>query len=483
MEAVQVKEKHPQGLYLLFTVEMWERFSYYGMRGILLLYMLKYLEFSTEDGSRIYGWYTSLVYGFGMFGGYVADRFLGQRRSIFLGGILITLGHFSLAFEPLPFFFGGLALLVVGTGFLKPNISAIVGGLYEKNDPRRDGGFTIFYMGINLGAMFSPLICGTLGEKVGWHYGFAAAGVGMVIGLICYAIGHKKLLGDIGLKPEHKTRDFKELFIIIGVIAIAVALMFLTSMAVAILTMIAVLACYYYYKHINAKKTGGVVDDSKPLTKEEIHRLIVIFVMSFFTIFFWMAFEQAGSSLTLFADRETNRIIPFLNWEFPTSWFQSLNPLFIIILAPFFSKMWIKLAKKNMDPSAPIKFAAGLTLLALAFLTMVFAVMVFEATGNSVGIIWLVLCYFFCTVGELCISPIGLSLVTKLSPFRFVSFMMAIWFMSASAANLFAGLFGGQYDSMDHKLFFLIPVVIAGSSAVVLLLLSKWLKNWMHGVR
>ncbi len=494
---------HPKGLYLLFGVEMWERFSYYGMRALLVLYMTKYFLFSTEKAGTIYGWYTGLVYLTPLLGGYIADRYLGARKCILIGGSLMALGHFAMAVTvgfkisifqdaivtvtPMFFFYSALILLIFGNGFFKPNISTTVGKLYKENDPRRDGGFTIFYMGINLGAFFSPLVCGTLGEKVGWHWGFGMAGVGMVAGLIMYLWGQKRYLGDAGLYPENKPDK-------------------------------------------NVKK--------EPLTKVEKQRIAVIFILAFFVIFFWASFEQAGSSLTLFAEHSTDRggfewarsLWPSSpdatcsqanNWcgggdidkntfldteekscseangwcggadgdksgirdlDFPTSWFQSVNPMIIFILAPFFSIMWIKLAKSNRDPSTPMKFVWGLGLLAIGFVVMVVAGGIVDKSAGKVGVFWLLGAYFMFTVGELCLSPVGLSMVTKLSPVRFGSLMMGTWFGANFLSNLVGGLFAGNYDAMTKSTFFMIPVATAGGAALILLVLTPLLKKWMHGI-
>lgn len=429
---MHIHKNHPKGLFLLFFVEMWERFSYYGMRALLVLYMVKSLDFSTEKSGQVYGWYTGLVYLTPLIGGYIADRYLGQRKCIMIGAILMALGHFVMAFPPLPFFYSALILLIIGNGFFKPNISTVVGSLYDKNDPARDSGFTIFYMGINLGAIFSPLVCGTLGEKLGWHWGFGAAGVGMLLGLAMYMWGQKALLGDKCMYP----------------------------------------AC-------SAKNKD--IDYDKPLTIIEKKRIAVIFIMAFFTIFFWSAFEQAGSSLTLFADRETNRMIPFINWEMPASYFQSFNPLLIVIFAPFFSKAWIRLGEMHKEPSTPIKFVWGLGLLAIGFVVMMAAAAAYQQSG-PVSMLWLFAAYFFHTMGELCLSPVGLSMVTKLSPAKFVSMMMGTWFLSSFAANLVGGIFAGNYDSMNHTTFFMIPTGTALGAALLLILVAPKLKKWMHGI-
>jgi len=433
-EAIANEKRHPRGLYLLFGVEMRDRFSYYGMRSLLVLYMTKQLLFSTEKSGSVYGWYTGLVYLTPLLGGYIADRYLGARKCILIGGTLMALGHFTMAFEPLPFFYSALLLVILGNGIFKPNISTTVGQLYHANDTRRDGGFTIFYMGINLGAMFSPLVCGTLGEKIGWHYGFAAAGVGMVAGLLMYLWGQKRFLGEAGLYPA------------------------------------------------NGPQAGGKAHHQEPLTIEEKHRIAVIFIMAFFVIFFWASFEQAGSSLTLFAEHSTDRMIRVLNWEFPTSWFQAVNPFLILVMAPLFSGMWSRLARKDRDLSTPHKFVLGLSLLAFGFVVMIVAGGIVDKTNAKVGLIWLMAAYFLHTAGELCLSPIGLSMVTKLSPARFGSLMMGTWFGANFLANLFGGLFAGNYDAMGKAYFFSIPVITAGGAEVILLFLSPWLKRWMHGV-
>lgn len=431
---MSLHKNQPKGLFLLFFVEMWERFSYYGMRAILVLYMIKHLMFSTEQAGQLYGWYTGLVYLTPLIGGYIADRYLGQRKCILIGGLLMAAGEFTLAMPSISFFYMALGLLIVGNGFFKPNISTVVGSLYEENDPRRDAGFTIFYMGINLGAFFSPLICGTLGEKVGWHWGFIAAGFGMLLGMTMYVWGQKALLGDKCMLPA-------------------------------------------------SKRTGADAVDNKPLTSIEKQRMAVIFIMVFFCIFFWSAFEQAGSSLTLFADRETNRMISIgsWNWVMPASYFQSINPLIIFMFAPLFSKMWLKLGELGKEPSTPIKFAMGLGMLAVGFVVMIMAAGVYKQSG-PVSIMWLIGAYFFHTMGELCLSPVGLSLVTKLAPAKFASLMMGTWFLSSFAANFVGGFFAGNYDAMDHTLFYMVPTGTAIGAAILLLIITPKLKKWMHGI-
>jgi proton-dependent oligopeptide transporter, POT family len=444
----KLAQGHPGGLYLCFSVEMWERFSFYGMRAILVLFMTKFLMLSTEQAGNLYGWYLGVVYLTPLIGGYIADRYWGMNKAIIFGGLMMALGQFLLAgvafLDPASvsasmmmwLFYISLIVIVLGCGFIKANITAVVGTMYEKNDPRRDGAFTIFYMGINIGAVMAPLVCGTLGENVGWGWGFGSAGLLMLVGVINYLIFNKKLIPAVAFSPAggKKTKD-------------------------------------------------GQAIICEPLTKEERQRVAVIFIMAFFVIFFWSAFEQAGSSLTLFADRQTARDISIFgwNWIIPTSWFQSLNPLFVVILAPFFSGMWVKLAERNIEPSTPFKFVWGLGLLALGFVLMVFAVMSYETYG-AVSMLWLVGVYFIHTMGELCLSPVGLSLVTKLSPARFASLLMGVWFTANFFANLVGGIFAGNYDSMDHTKFFMVPVLTAGGAAILLLVLVKPIRKWMHGV-
>jgi len=482
---MSIHKNHPKGLFLLFFVEMWERFSYYGMRALLVLYMVKYLQFSTEKSGQIYGWYTGMVYFTPLLGGYIADRYLGQRKSIIVGGTLMALGHFAMAFPPIPFFFSALILLIMGNGFFKPNISTVVGQLYEENDPRRDAGFTIFYMGINLGAFFSPLVCGTLGEKVGWHSGFGAARVGMVTGLAMYLWGNKAMLGDKGMKPANPSDKFYVPFVLVGIVLvflIASAFQFsgydikgmIPNYGYALLV-VAVLAGLAYSYAGNSEKST--------LTNIEKQRLAVIFIMVFFTIFFWSAFEQAGSSLTLFADRETDRVLHLFGrtWEMPASYFQSINPLLIFILAPFFSKMWVSMGETGKEPSSPVKFAMGLGLLAIGFVVMIAGAGMYQQSG-PVSVMWLIGAYFFHTLGELCLSPVGLSLVTKLAPVQFGSMMMGVWLMSSFAANFVGGFFAGNYDAMNHTLFYMVPPGSAAGAAIILLLITPKLRKWMHGV-
>ena len=388
-------QKHPKGLYLLFCVEMWERFSYYGMRALLVLYMVQSLMFSTQKAGNIYGWYTGLVYLTPLLGGYLADKYFGQRKCITAGAIFMISGLFLLAFGPKTLFLLSLFLMITANGFIKSNISSILGLLYNDNNKLKDSAFTIFYMGINLGAFLSPLVCGTLAVKYGFEYGFAAAGCGMLLGLISYKLFENKMLGESGLKPVQQ-------------------------------------------------ETSSSTKKTKPLSVAQIQQLISLIILIIFTIPFWVCFEQAGSSLTLFAQYATNRT--FLNHEIPTGYFQALNPFFIIVLAPFMSLLWEKLRQKDKEPTSVEKFAISLFLMTFAYIILSFAGHL--STKGLISPLWLVAGYFIMTLSELCLSPIGLSLVSKLAPKQFLSLTMGFWFLMCFSGNLFAGILGGKYEQV-----------------------------------
>lgn len=438
-------EKQPRGLYLLFGVEMWERFSYYGMRALLVLFLTSATgEFgwTKKDASVLYGWYTGLVYLTGLFGGWVTDRWLGTHRSIIIGSVLIASGHFCLAVPGKGIFFVGLALIVIGTGFHKPIISTMVGNLFKQGDRRRDGAFTIFYMGINVGALLGPLVCGWLAEdsRFGWHWGFAAAGVGMVLGTAVYIALKPRILGTMGDVPAARER------------------------------------------------VDNVVAADKPLTSEERERIAAIAILAFFNIFFWSAFEQAGSSMNFFAQERTSR--DFMGLTIPAAWFQSINSAVLLISAPFFAILWTRLAQRGREPSTPVKFVLALVFVGAGFAFLVVAARLSEG-GDRVSPLWLTAAYAFHTWGELCLSPVGLSMVTKLAPSKLASTMMGLWwtsfFLSDLAAGLIASLteaiekghyftvFGGQAD------FFLIFTIMPILGAVLLLTLTPLLKKLMHG--
>jgi POT family proton-dependent oligopeptide transporter len=481
---------HPRGLYTLFFTEMWERFSYYGMRALLVLFMTTTvaeggLGFDDVIATAIYGIYTAAVYVAALPGGWIADRLLGAQRAVWYGGIIIMLGHFTLAIPAVPTFYLGLMFVVLGTGLLKPNISAIVGELYPRGSSSCTAGFTIFYMGINLGAMFGPLVCSTLGESetFGWHYGFVAAGVGMAFGLTQYRLTQKHL-GAAGLFPDHLRADgrtaaaprFGWLAVGIGVgLVIFTTLLGLAGilsinpvgLAKFSTYLIASIATLYFVYVFSFGRLDSV----------ERKCVWVIVVLVIAEAIFWSGFEQAGSSLNLFAERYTERFV--FGFEIPAGWFQSLNPMFILILSPFFAAMWINLGKRNLDPSIPAKFAFGLIQLGLGFLVM-YGASRFVVNGDSVLPTWLFFTYLLHTTGELCLSPVGLSSISRLAPRRFVSQMMGIWFLGSALGNIIAGLLAGRFnpESMqDMPGLYLQIICIAVGSGLLLLLFTRPIKK------
>lgn len=486
---------HPRGLATLFFTEMWERFSYYGMRALLVLFMTDQimtggLGFTDKTATAIYGLYTAAVYLVALPGGWIADRLMGAQKAVWFGGIIIMAGHFVLAIPSMQAFFLGLVLVVLGTGLLKPNISAIVGELYAAEDPRRDAGFTIFYMGINLGAALGPIICGGLGQSdsFGWHYGFAAAGVGMLFGLIQFkltadSLGEAGLVpatsGDAALDLEKRRKGWIGVWIATAAIAAVVGLALTGTIkvdAVSLATGMTYLICgvaavYFIY-----------VLGFAGLDTIEKKRVVVIMVLFLAAAMFWSGFEQAGSSLNLFAERYTDRMLG--SFEIPASWFQSLNAVFIILLAPLYASAWVWLAKRQMEPSTPFKFALGLIILASGFLTMVAAASI-VAKGDQAMPTWLILTYLLHTMGELTLSPVGLSATTKLAPRRFVGQMMGIWFLAASLGNLIAGLIAGEFDADNVAAMpdqYLQIVFTTGGAGLLLLLLTKPVRKLMGGV-
>ncbi|MGQ0814142.1 MAG: peptide MFS transporter [Gemmatimonadota bacterium] len=446
---------HPRGLSTLFFTEMWERFSYYGIRPLLVLYMSAALldggfGFDRSTASAIVGIYAACVYLASLPGGWIADRWLGLQRAIWYGGVLIALGHLAIALSAAferPAFFIGLILIVFGTGLLKPNISAIVGELYPEGGSRRDAGFSIFYMGINIGALLAPLITGLLGEKVGWHYGFGAAGVGMVAGLITFRLRAGNTLGTMGLQPSGTPAQQRTVKLATGIFLGLVALLVVLAMSGAVTidaiaiaqrmtaVMLTMALLYFAYLVFLAK-----------LTRDEKKRVGVILVLFLFAMIFWSAFEQAPTSLNLFARDYTDRVV--FGWEMPVLWLQSVNSLFVIALAPVFAMIWMRLGERGKDLSSPGKFAIGLFFAGLGFLLMVPAAdMIIDADGAlRVSIWWLTGSYFLQTLGELSLSPVGLSSMTKLAPRAFVGQMMGVWFMAAALGNLIAGLVGGHVN-------------------------------------
>ncbi|GAD79129.1 peptide MFS transporter [Vibrio ezurae] len=433
---------HPRGLFLLFSTELWERFSYYAMRAILVLYLTDTtinggLGWSTKDALDLYGIYTGLVYVTPLIGGWIADNYLGQRKSVIIGGVLMAIGQFSLALPAGAFgidaytsFYLGLTLLILGNGLFKPNISTMVGDLYEEGDNRRDGAFTIFYMGINLGALIAGIAAGSAADAYGWNAGFLVAGIGMMLSVVLQVSLSQSWLGNIGTVPAAK----------------------------------------------QGRQQGAKT--KTPLSKEEFDRLKVILVLGLFVIIFWAGFEQAGGLMNIYTQQYTDRMLG--NFEVPAAWFQSLNPLFIMLLAPLLAAVWVKLGKR--EPTSPVKFAFALFFLSVGFLCMVGAVLQ-QGGDESVktSMIWLVGAYFFHTLGELCISPIGLSMVTKLAPLRLASLMMGAWFGFNAIANYVAGLIGSHVGDFGAMAIFGGIAVAATISGIILLFMSNTLVHWMHG--
>ncbi|WP_428049994.1 peptide MFS transporter [Candidatus Avelusimicrobium caledoniensis] len=449
------KAGHPKGLYMLFAVEMWERFNYYGMRALLSLFMIStVIGFSKATSSRVYGIFTALVYLTPVLGGYLADRYIGKRHSITIGAILMAAGQFTLAsyeiINPIVALATGLTLIIIGNGFFKPNISTIVGELYEPNDVRRDGGFTIFYMGINIGAFFAPFICGFFGEPTDlnnvleaykWKYGFMAAGFGMLIGLVWYLVSQNKYLGHIGLLPATKADKIQD-----------------------------------------PAEVAKAKAAEQPLTQEDWDKIKAIFTFTFFAVFFFTFFEQAGTSLNFFAAEATNLTptLPLIGQiTLKASYFQAINPIFVVLLAPVFAKLWIKLGSK--DPSIPTKFGWGLFLQGIAFAIIAVAASLYQASG-PVSALWLIFMYMFCTMGELCLSPVGLSMVTKLAPVKFMSLFMGIWLMGSFFGNILAGMLASQYESWSLTTLFSVPAIGSMAFGVIMWVMTRKIMRWMHGV-
>ena len=481
-------QRHPRGLATLFFTEMWERFSYYGMRALLVLFMVDGthggMAMTDKIATSVYGVYTACVYLVALPGGWLADRILGAQRALWYGGIIIALGHFTLALPYHASFYFGLVLVVVGTGLLKPNMTTMVADLYPEGGSRRDAGFTIFYMGVNLGATIGPLICSYLGEKFNWHYGFGAAGVGMVLGLVQFRLT-RHTLGTAGLRRGYeKPLNALERWGMIGLVAGVVILLGVcltgmvavnvASVAVVLAWVIVGIAVLFF---ISVYAFGGL----NRIEKERVSVIVVLFVAS---ALFWAGYEQAGSSFNLFADRFTARQLTWVHFEIPAGWFQMLNPIFIIVFAPFFAWLWVRLARRHLDPSIPVKFGLALLLLAAGFLVMIGAAKV-VAAGHQALPFWLATTYLIHTFGELCISPVGLSSVTKLAPRKLAGQMVGIWFLATSLGNLMAGKLAGDFD-VNHLqswpgLYFQIALMPA-ALGVLLILLAKPVKKWMEGV-
>jgi proton-dependent oligopeptide transporter, POT family len=438
---------HPRGLATLFFTEMWERFSYYGMRAFLLFYMVTPvanggLGFTDAEGTSLYGTYTGSAWGAAILGGIVADRMIGQYRSVLYGGILIMLGHLSLVFQAIPFFYAGLALIVIGTGLLKPSVSTLVGSLYPQGDPRRDAGFSIFYMGINSGAMLGPIIAGYIAQKIDWHLGFGCAAIGMALGLVQYVFDKRHLAPALQRMEAEKTMQ--------------------AGAPVA---------------QVSAASSSGTVLGFAPAEWSRIAAIVVLFL---FASLFWAGYEAAGSSLALFADRNTD--LHILGFEFPSSWFQVLQPFFVIVLAPIFAWLWIRLGPR--EPSVPGKFALGLLFMGLAFVIMLPAGAAVAADNTlRVSVWWLIMWNLFSEFGELCLSPVGLSAITKLSPARIVGLMMGVWFLSLAVGNKLSGWMAGLISTMSivGVLEWMGGILIV--AAVVMFVLVKPVRRLMGDVK
>ena len=498
MNQATPQKGHPKGLYVLFATEMWERFNYYGMRAILVLFMTKALMFDKIFASNIYGSYTGLVYLTPLVGGYIADRYWGNKRSIILGGLVMALGEFVLFFCGSMYksnpeiaallFFTGLGLMIAGNGFFKPNISAMVGQLYPENDKRKDSAYTVFYMGINTGGAIGPFVCGFFGDTGNpddFKWAFLAAGIGMLLSVVVMHFFHNKYVVDhnkniLGLTPQDSpgaTR--KPLYVFLGLLIFSI-------ISIGLIYVEANVFSYLFYLLLGSiSLIAFLIFSDKTLSALEKKKVSVIFVVSFFVIFFWSAFEQAGASLTFFAEEQTNRTLG--SYTIPSSFFQSLNSTFVVAFAPIFAWLWLKLGK--YEPGSPAKMALGLFLLALGYLWIAFGVHN-VASGVKVSMIWLTGMYALHTCGELCLSPIGLSLVNKLAPIKFASLLMAVWFTANAFANKFAGVLSGLYP--DGKTtyfagyaitnlfdFFILFVAMAGAAAFVLFLIARKLKTMM----
>lgn len=512
---------HPKGLYLLFVTEMWERFSYYGMRALFMLYMVQALLFDKEMASQVYGSYTGLVYLTPLIGGYIADRYWGNRRSIVIGAVTMAIGQFLLFLSACYFhhiemakylMFCGLGLLILGNGFFKPNISTMVGRLYTADDSRKDAAFTIFYMGVNVGSTLAPLVCGLVGNTghpEDFKWGFLASSLGMLLAATVFQVFKNKYICDpegnpVGMPPARQDATVGKTHATASSGQQNQKRTFLMGAGIVLLTLLFSVNWSGDAAHLfaDADWIGSliyatvivmplVIITDKSLTRTEQVRIGVIYIIAFFVIFFWAAYEQAGASLTFFADEQTDRTIG--GWEMPAAYFQSFNPIMIVTLAPLFAAFWSFLGRHGIEPSSPRKQAIGLFLLSMGYLFIAFGVKNVEP-GVKVSMIWLTGLYLIHTMGELCLAPIGLSLVYKLSPARFSSLLMGVWYLSTSAANKFAGLLSGFYPEkgisksfMGYPIenlydFFMLFVFMSGTAAVILFLLSGKLQKMMKGI-
>ncbi|WP_058833774.1 peptide MFS transporter [Luteimonas abyssi] len=478
---------HPRGLFVLFFAEMWERFSYYGMRALLIFYLVQHWMFSDSEASVIYGAYTALVYIAPVIGGYLADRYLGQRKAVLFGAVLLTFGHFLMAFEgdggqgaaELNIFWLALAFIIVGSGFLKANISVMVGQLYPRTDIRRDPAYTIFYMGINLGAFLGSLIAGYLGQTYGWAWGFGAAGVGMLLGLIVFIIGKPLLMGrGESRDPERLARPvagikFEWLLYALGFAAVLLVWFMIQHQKLVGFLLGgsgAVLVGYVLYTSVFR------------LPKEDRDRILAALYLILGSILFWALFEQAGASLNLFTDRSVDRTI--FGWEVPASMFQSLNAAYIVLLGPVFAWLWTALARRGMEPSAPAKFSLGVIQVGLGFLVLVAGAHATGA-GNMTPVIFIFLIYLIHTTGELCLSPVGLSAMNRLTPAHMASLIMGTWFFAAATGNFAAGLIsaatGGEGAGPERVLEVYSNVGwLAVGVGIGMLVISPFVRRLMH---
>ena len=481
---------HPRGLSTLFFTEMWERFSYYGMRALLVLFMTEQvgaanagLGMTVVTATAIYALYTFSVYVLALPGGWIADRLIGQRRAVLVGGVIIAAGHYTLAVPALSTFYLGLILVVLGTGLLKPNVSAIVADLYPEGGARRDAGFSIFYMGINIGALFGTTVCPFLGEKISWHLGFSAAGIGMTLGLIQYVWGGRYLGTAGGLKGDAQIAAVRSqawrtfFFGVATVAAIAVALIGLSSGGFTPLTLLGFVDATGYLTVSLAAAYFTYVILFGGLSTMEKKRVGVIAILFVGAAMFWAGFEQAGSAFNLFALDHTDRMV--FGWEMPAGWLQNINPFFIVVLAPVSGMLWIRLGSRN--PSIPAKFGYGLVLLGVGFFVLAWGSTFTDA--GTVSPMWLVVTYFFHTVGELCLSPIGLSSVTKLSPPGYVSQMMGTWFMGAALGNLIAGRAAGLIESLPLPQLFGTTASIVAVSGLVFFIFSPLIRKMIGDIK
>ncbi|MDA7691565.1 peptide MFS transporter [Methylophilaceae bacterium] len=465
-----VTNKYPSSLRTLFFTEMWERFSYYGMRALLVLYLVNSLNYSESEALHIYAVYTGLVYLTPLIGGYLADRFLGTQKSIFIGGLTMMIGHFLMAFPD--YLYLAIGMLIIGNGYFKPNISSLLGKLYKSNDVRRDSGFSIFYVGINVGAFLAPLVVGYVGETINWHYGFAIAGFGMLAGLIQFYYGQNKIIKEDTTQQSTKLKSADwGLITIISLINIPLILLILEVNEVInnyFFEILLALVTFISFYLLTRKK------QLLP-AKEDLKKIVYIGMLSIFVIFFWVGFEQAGGSLTLFANNSVDRNL--LGFIIPASFFQSINPLIIILIGPMIANFWLRVDRSKNSINTPQKMGLGLLLLAGGFFLIT---LVNNSSDSAISLWWLVGVYFLHTLGELCLSPIGLSMVSKVSPKKIASLMMGFWFLSSAVANFMAGKLPGilQSNNIDLFTFLTLSSLIAGIFLITISnLIGRLIKN------